>query len=325
MEITALVEDQMNAIKVKQGIANISNAFCIVDRRHCDHDVLYIILTNKDSSSLLRELILHYVIALQFNVSHTVRCNLHYGQGCTRFYPEHLITIMPRFFKRNTKWNYAQNIDKLYEDWYKHGFSVDLTDATFNKYYKIITRFDQISVNYNRNVIKYKKKPNKCRLNAILDVKQCPFIGYIIYCLNIFKEMKSEAIVFDEFDLNLLSECYTHIICVHSFCANQERRKEVKTYVSDMVGMCAVGLKCLCIKQHAMRRTNEHRDERDEKEEIEQDKQDILNDVLLTCLSSLHCYLLHDDDYLYRIRREDGDEMDSNFRFTSSMDSKGCA
>eukprot|EP01083_Nonionella_stella_P106091 305649_1 len=68
-------------------------------------------------------------------------------------------------------------------------------------------------------------------------------------------------------------------------------------------------------------RGRRHNEERDEKEEIEQDKNDILNDVLMACLNSLHCYLLHEDQFLYRIRRQDGDGMDSNSRFTSIMDS----
>eukprot|EP01083_Nonionella_stella_P220776 789538_1 len=134
--------------------------------------------------------------------------------------------------------------------------------------------------------------------------------------------MKTDAIAFHKFDLNRLSECYTHIICVHSFCLNVEQRQGIKAYVSEMVGTCTKAEQCLCIKQHSMRRRRrEPNDDRDEKEEIEREKNDILNDVLMSCLNSLHCYLLHDDEYLYRIRRQDGDGTDSNSRFTSIMDS----
>eukprot|EP01083_Nonionella_stella_P239449 838034_1 len=124
-EVTALLQDQMNTIKVKRGITNISNVLCIVEKRPYDHDVLYIILTNSDSTDLLWELNLNYVIALEFNVLSTVECHLRYGRGRIRFYPEHLITIMPRFFKRNCKIDCAQELEKLYADSYKHGFVVE--------------------------------------------------------------------------------------------------------------------------------------------------------------------------------------------------------
>eukprot|EP01083_Nonionella_stella_P093314 261481_1 len=117
---------------------------------------------------------------------------------------------------------------------------------------------------------------------------------------------------FNAFDLKRLSECYTHIICIHSFCLNIEKRKELKAYVADMVGLCSKGTHCLCIKQHSTR------NESDETEEKKEDKSDILHDVLLSCLNSLHCYLLHDKQHLYRIRRGD---INSNLRFTSVMDS----
>eukprot|EP01083_Nonionella_stella_P276229 938454_1 len=327
ISITALLQD-----KITRQIAKISNVLCIVDRRRDDNrDVLYIIDVSSSTSHALDEFNQNYVLELEFQVSLTVQCHLRYKESRTRFYPEHLTTIMPRFFTRNTKLTYAQQLDRLYEDCYKHGFAVDLNDAIFNKYYKIITKSDHISVNYNRNVIKDNGDQNrlnidttnkhaskqKCTLNSALDIKHCTLIEYIVYCLNIYKSMKANAIAFEEFDLGRLSECYTHIICVHSFCLDAGRRQEIKTYVANVVGACTRGEECLCIKQHSMRRGEIN----EEKEEIEWDKEDILNDILMSCLNSLHCYLLHDDQYLYRIRREDGHGMDSDVRFTSLMHS----
>eukprot|EP01083_Nonionella_stella_P091157 254771_1 len=190
MDITALLEDQINTIKT-------SNVLCVVDKRDCDCDVLYIIRTNSDSAYALPELYQNSCIALEFNVSSTVRCYMRYGNGRMRFYPEYLTTIIPRFFKRNAQLSYARNMDNLYTDWHKHGFAIDLDDKLFNKYYKMITKYEHISVNYNRSLIEPKKNPRKCVLNAILDTEQCPFIDYIIYCLNLFKDMKANAIAFD--------------------------------------------------------------------------------------------------------------------------------
>eukprot|EP01083_Nonionella_stella_P064207 167150_1 len=94
-------------------------------------------------------------------------------------------------------------MDKLYEDSYKHGFAVDLNDSMFDKYYKIVTKFDHISVNCNRNVVNNekeqnnqsildmgKKKRHECTLNNPFDIRQCVFIDYIIYCLNLFEGLE---------------------------------------------------------------------------------------------------------------------------------------
>eukprot|EP01083_Nonionella_stella_P074602 202422_1 len=162
-EITDLLQQHIETMKINQGITTIRNVSCIVDRRHRDHDVLYIMHLKDDSISLDEPHImkLNFVVSLR-DLDHTVvECYLRYGGGETRFYPEYLTSIMPRFFKRNTQLNYAQNMDKLYDDWYKHGFAVDLNDAMFNKYYKMVTKFEHISVNYNRNIIKQKRDSNR--------------------------------------------------------------------------------------------------------------------------------------------------------------------
>eukprot|EP01083_Nonionella_stella_P028235 77753_1 len=219
-------------------------------------------------------------------------------------------------------------MDKLYQDWYKHGFAVDLDDMVFNKYYKMITHFEHVSVNYNRNIVNAKEKretvkptlQNKCTSDDTLDITQCTFIDYVIYALNLFEEMKANCVDFNRFDLSRLGECYTHIICVHSFCSNPEQRKEIKTYVCDMVGICKKGAQCSCIKQHSARRDPKEREEK-ENTESEWNQNDILYDVLLSCLNSLHCYLVHDALHLYRIRAQDGNAIDSDSRFSSVIDS----
>eukprot|EP01083_Nonionella_stella_P087227 242578_1 len=224
-EITALLEGNIN-----RRIAKQSSVLCVVQKMFV-FDVVYIMQTKSDSFDTLQDLFSNHIIALEFNAhaSSAVQCHLRYGEGRTRFYPEYLTTILSRFFTRNATLNYAQIIDKLYEDWYKHGFAVDLNDQTFNKYYKIITKYDHVSVNYNRDIIQKKTEQNrlnmdktkkntsknKCTLHHTFDIEQCTFIDYIIYCLNIYKTMHANAIAFSEFDLNRLSECYTHIICVH--------------------------------------------------------------------------------------------------------------
>eukprot|EP01083_Nonionella_stella_P199606 731823_1 len=348
-QILEQLQNQINRIKSNRanfGITNKLRILFIVHRLR-KHDAIYIVPMNNDLAYVLHELSAKYVLELEFHVfpiglhRDVLQSHLWHGEGRTRFYPEHLTRIIPRFFKK--QFNYLEQMDTLYADWFKHGFAVDLNDSIFNKYYKMITTFDHVSVNYNRHILNIEKKSDaqnrlkiekkhkqsfiqQCTLDNVLDIKQCTFIDYIIYCLNVFKGMKADTIEFGQYDLHRLSECYAHIICIHSFCLNHEQRKEIRTYVSEMVGgVCTNGAKCLCVAQHSTRRRRSKRAQNgtdrvgDEKENMECDPNDILYDVLLSCLQSLHCYLLHDVQHLYRIRREDG--VDSDSRFTSAMDS----
>eukprot|EP01084_Bolivina_argentea_P309483 535326_1 len=137
----------------------------------------------------------------QFNI---VQCHLFYGlneHDRMRFYPEHLTTIIPRFFRRKYSLNYYDNIQKIYDDSYKHGFAVDLYDPIFNKHYKKMTGHEHVSINYNRLIfndqeekeqqtdyaykdVKYhtlNKRSKICNLNSKLEIEECPFVDYIIY------------------------------------------------------------------------------------------------------------------------------------------------
>eukprot|EP01084_Bolivina_argentea_P021303 39567_1 len=58
-----------------------------------------------------------------------------------------------RLFKREYDISEAQFLDEIYSHKYKHGWNVSLIDDTFNKYYKQITGFTHIAVNYNRKIL----------------------------------------------------------------------------------------------------------------------------------------------------------------------------
>ena len=79
-----------------------------------------------------------------------VRSWLQYGNGQSlRFWPEQLVWFIPRLFvKRDI--NGHDYLMKIYSDDYKHGFCVDLNDPHFNYYYKLLTGWTHVSVNYRR-------------------------------------------------------------------------------------------------------------------------------------------------------------------------------
>eukprot|EP01083_Nonionella_stella_P012558 35622_1 len=265
----------------------------VVDRRQSKQnnmDKIYII-SNCDVA-IFSELHAQYNISLHFDISNpVVRCYLYYGvhpMHKMRFFPEFLTSIIPRFFRKDEKLNGYERMQSLFDDKYKHGFAVHLSDPTFDEYYKYITGHTHVSVNYDRSVIQDESKSSKdseceCSSDHPVGIAECPFIEYIIFCLNSFEDLSN-------IDAIRLTKCYTHIICVHSFCLDPEQRVNIKKYVSDMVGECRLQAGCPSIRQHATRAAFKGQGN------IAQ------NTVLTACLNSLHCYLLHDGETLFRLR-----------------------
>eukprot|EP01083_Nonionella_stella_P204315 744912_1 len=270
----------------------------VVDRRQSKQnnmDKIYII-SNCDVA-IFSELHAQYNISLHFDISNpVVRCYLYYGvhpMHKMRFFPEFLTSIIPRFFRKDEKLNGYERMQSLFDDKYKHGFAVHLYDPKFDKYYKSITGYTHVSVNYDRSVIQDNSKPSKeseycaeCSSDHPVGIAECSFIDYIIFCLNSFEDLSN-------IDAIRLTKCYTHIICVHSFCLDPEQRVNIKKYVSDMVGECRLQAGCPSMRQHATR-------DAFRSQGIEGNISQ--NAVLAPCLNSLHCYLLHDGETLFRLR-----------------------
>lgn len=68
------------------------------------------------------------------------------------FYPEYLTIFILSLFRKSPNISEKYRIRKLYKSSFKHGWSVDLHEEIFNKYYKSITEYDHMSVNYNPNI-----------------------------------------------------------------------------------------------------------------------------------------------------------------------------
>eukprot|EP01083_Nonionella_stella_P199589 731769_1 len=282
--------DDSDRKKTKQ-----NDILIVVDRRQNmqkNKDKIYII-SNCDVR-IFSELHAQYNISLHFDIAEDItRCYLYYGlhpKHKMRFFPELLTSIVPRFFKKDEKLNGYQRVRLLFDDKYKHGFALQLSDATFEKYYKCITQYTHVSVNYDRNVIQQKSNLSqeseyKCSIDHPVGIDECVFIDYIIFCLNSSQDI-------NDIDTIRLTKCYTHIICVHSFCLDPEKRLKIKKYVSDMVGECPLQSECPSIRHHTQRA------------EFRGQQHAAQNTILPACLSSLHCYLLHDGEVLFRLRSD---------------------
>ena len=345
--ITNIFVTQHSILKIKQ--SQMSHLLIVIDRRSTDDgnganeevNKVYMVVANEHFNNLCK-LNQNYFISLQFSITREgiVRCHLFYGLGNMRnmrFYPEHLKNIVPRLFKRDSELSNHDNMEKRYDDQYKHGFAVNLNDPIFNKYYKIITKWEHISVNYNRDIVKkeqdddekeyeyknteyhkFTKMNTDCSYNKPLEIAECPLIRYIIDAL---VEFQTNLYIIsdvnsDKLNLQYLSKCYDHIICVHSFCLNDNRRKEIVTFISGKVGKCKMGQNCHVIRNHSSQ--IREGTELNQSDECVENGDNVLKiDILESCLDSLHCYLLHADDQLHRTYRNDKDQP---LRFRSHED-----
>ena len=129
--------------------------FCICLKSDLRHSVITCLNERKIYSQYTANAIKIRVSTCQKLYIQIVKSYLLYGiQSRLRFYPECLVSIVPRLFCKLDKISSYQFMKMLYNNEYKHGFCTDLNDPVFNKYYKMITWFTHVSVNYNRKVLK---------------------------------------------------------------------------------------------------------------------------------------------------------------------------
>ena len=321
--IKQIIENMVKTLKIKQ------NILTIIDRRGTN-DILYV--TQYDDIKDLADLYCNYFIGMLFkhNSNGTNQAYLTYGvKQSLRFYPEHLTSIIPKLFSNTSSKSTAyQHLFKLYSTEYKNGFSLNLNDDIFNRYYKRITSFDHVSVNYNRSTIKtvqfeFAKDDEKineynCNEYNVLNIEDCPQITYIIESLKVFQTTnyknnnnkntnnikKQETSIKAEY----LSKAYDHIIIEHKFCLNREHRTKIQEFVRDKVGECKYKNQCYVLDQHASRKR-----EITQRNNIVHDHD--IDDILTATLNSLHSYLIHGDKELFRLRNDDKNAI---LRFTTT-------
>eukprot|EP01084_Bolivina_argentea_P136232 239931_1 len=154
---------------------NSQTLVIVVDRRKLNgaHDLLYLFPCKNDNLNTVSELEANYFVGFDFKItenvgnnSNTMAAYFRYGLNeRTRFYPEMLTSVIPRLFAKPKDLSPAELLDKIYGNSFKHGWCVMLYDELFETYYKMLTGFDHISVNYNRSILYHEfndEKPMLC-------------------------------------------------------------------------------------------------------------------------------------------------------------------
>ena len=101
---------------------------------------------------LFEELRSNHLIGFDFEVSSdVVRAYLNYGmRQRTRFYPEFMVSVVPKLFVSPSDMTDYDFVKKLYSAEYKRRWNVNLHDKHFNAIYKAITGYDHETNNYFR-------------------------------------------------------------------------------------------------------------------------------------------------------------------------------
>ena len=352
--------------------------------------------------SKLEELRTNYFILFDFRVfgttgrgKHVVRCWLTFGlDQRLRFYPEHAVWIIPTLFVRSTKMTTYEVVHALYGEDYKHGWRVALDDEVLNKYYHIITGYEHVSNNYNRdevkemklvqkslrdemeqhfetdlsanvseivqdqaydsetiledilqehryfnandsNIIQFLRSRNvnlrsfkfavfrfenvECKMDAVQDIDDCKHIEMIIRNLQKFRDcnLEIDALSVIQFNLQHIIQAFDHLVRVHGFLSDDAQRIQIQNYVSQHVE-CEHGEECEILRKHSNR--VRERDILEEKRQDSLHEVDSLCEVVADALHSVHCYVVHKEQHLYRLMTDRNKKFQTRFAAAADME-----
>lgn len=138
------------ALKKHVSMDNIPAAIAVLSDRRTG--VIYVFHCSAFSS--FPELRRNHLIGIDYAISsgHSrARAWLNFGEEQRlRFYPEHLISVLPRLFGKTADTTSCKFLQRVFGDDFKHAICTDLADPIFDKFYKIITGYDHVSNNYHR-------------------------------------------------------------------------------------------------------------------------------------------------------------------------------
>ena len=141
--------------------STLSTIFVVFDRRAygaSSSAVPVHVFSVSDQSALsLSDLDHSYFVGMEMTMdpSHKVQCHLRFGmQQRMRFVPEQLVWIIPTLFGRSTTMKPYAFWCKVFDDDYKHRWSVSLRNDILSKFHHILTGNVLCSVNYHRDEVK---------------------------------------------------------------------------------------------------------------------------------------------------------------------------
>merc|ERR1712228_1022061 len=196
--------------KIKSSALNMKSAkyLNIVVKRAASNDgsdfvYLYEINDEREHNELFYSFYSSYLLSFHFVIcqkpKNVVRCYLNYAiNEQLRFYPQHLVDILPQLFKKpkyeKMSEYYTKYIERIYQRDFRNAWSVDLYDFDFNAKYKELTGYDFVAINYDREQTAFvdgdsqryesdKKYVDESECNVDSNLDECLHINYLIKIL----------------------------------------------------------------------------------------------------------------------------------------------
>ena len=260
-------------LKSIQDIQEVNGKYfnIVIDRR--ENDLLYFYQTNDESeqNETFYSFYTSYLLSFHFVICHqpknVVRCYLNYAiNEQLRFYPQHLVDILPQLFKKpkyeKMSEYYTKYIRRIYRRDFRNSWSVDLYDSDFNAKYKELTGYDFVAINYNRERTLFvdgeseryesdKKYVDESECNVDSNLDECLHINYLIKILQ-STQMSQNAQIINIEKYEQISAAFDHLIRSHSLFQQKQLKKIQKYFTTQCGGFCQHGNKCSNLMQHIM-------------------------------------------------------------------------
>ena len=156
-----------------------------------------------------------------------------------------------------------------------------------------------------------------CKEASPHELVDCEHVEILIKNLRKLQDcdLAVDALNVVQFDIESVISSFDHIIKVHGFLNDDAVKLEkIQHFVTDRI-TCSDGANCQILKSHS-ERTRE-RQNVEEKIDEPVHEVDTLCEVTADTLHSIHCYLLHHDAHLYRLKS--GRENDAGSRFATAV------
>ena len=140
----------------------------------------------------------------------------------------------------------------------------------------------------------------ECTQQSVHHVEDCEHIESVIQSLLEFQkhDLQIDALSVVDFDLDSIINGFDHIIKVHQFLSDDAKKVEIQNYIAQRI-QCSRGKHCDVLMKHSSRARE--RQTLEEKQDVPQHEVDALCDAISDVLHSVHCYVLHRNDHLYRL------------------------
>eukprot|EP01084_Bolivina_argentea_P040316 74522_1 len=172
----------------------------------------------------------------------------------------------------------------------------------------IITKFNEPAQIHQQN-----KECGSDVNSKVFELKDCSYVTTIILALKQYTQNNDFHCKQIQIELGTLLGAYEHIVSMHNLHQrikknentlnddNSKNSENVKTHIIKQTGMCQVN-ECAALKYHITRR----REITDAVIEEKNDNDNDLTEIMMSTISTLHTYIMHDSNELYRLRRLNG-------------------